>query len=144
MKFAIAAVLCAASLTAHAQDVHKCTVDGKVSYSDVPCPAGAASATTLQVPAAPAVDPAAARDLARQGKEAAALEKARHQREDKDAREADKSAQAAAVQRKRCGKLKLNKRWADDDVLRATAVNLDNAKLRAKHAGDTLALECPK
>jgi hypothetical protein len=144
MKLAVAAVLCAVSLGAYAQGVNKCTADGKVSYSDVPCPAGVASATTLQVPRAPAADPAAARDLARQAKEAAALEKTRHQREDKDAREADKSAQAAAVQRKKCGKLKLNKQWADDDVRRATAVNLDNAKLRAKRAGDTLALECPR
>ena len=138
-----AALLCASTLAVQAQSVYKCTVDGKVGYSDMPCPANAASATTLAVPSAPAANPAAAGDLARQRKEAAALEKARHQREDKDARAADKLAQAAAVQRKKCGKLQLNKQWADDDVRRASIPSLDNAKLRAKRAGDTLALECP-
>ncbi|WP_445230986.1 DUF4124 domain-containing protein [Duganella rhizosphaerae] len=144
LRLSCAVLLWAVALTAHGQGVNKCTVDGKVSYSDMPCPANAASSTTLAVPVAPAVDPAAAADLARQRKEAAKLEKARHQHEDQDARAADKAAQAAAAQHKRCGKLKLNKRWADEDVARASLPNLDNAKLRAKRAGDTLALECPK
>ncbi len=144
LRLPCAVLLCVAALAAHGQGVNKCTVDGKVSYSDMPCPANAASAATLAVPSAPAADPAAAGDLARQRKEAAKLEKARHQREDQDARVADKAAQAAAAQHKRCGKLKLNKQWADEDVARAALPNLDNAKLRAKRAGDTLALECPK
>ncbi|MCP2007502.1 DUF4124 domain-containing protein [Duganella violaceipulchra] len=144
MRINCAVLLCAVVVAAHGQGVNKCTVDGKVSYSDRPCPANAASAATLAVPSAPAPDPAAADELARQRKEAAKLEKSRHQRDDQDARAADKAAQAAAVQRKRCGKLKLNKRWADEEVARAALPNLDNAKLRAKRAGDTLALECPK
>jgi hypothetical protein len=78
-------------------------------------------------------------------KESAALEKARLLREEKEERASDRAAQAAAVQRKKCGKLKLNKQWADEDVRRAaTITNIDNAKLRAKRAGETLALECPK
>jgi len=137
-------LLCAAALAAQAQSVHKCTADGKVSYSDKPCPSAAASATTLTVPAAPPADPAAAADLARQKKQAAALEKARHRREDQDDRAAEKAAQAAAVQRKKCGKLKLNKQWADEDVRSASVAKLDSAKLRAKRAGETLALECPQ
>ncbi len=144
LRVPCAALLCVATLAAQAQGVNKCTVDGKVTYSDMPCPANAASAAILAVPSAPAPDPAAADDLARLRKEAAKLEKARHQREDQDARAADRAAKAAAVQRKRCGKLKLNKRWADEEVARATLPNLDNAKLRAKRAGDTLALECPE
>ena len=137
-------LLCLAALSAQAQNVHKCTVDGKVSYSDMPCPSAAASATTLVVPAAPPADPAAAADLARQKKQAAALEKARHRREDQDAREADKAARAASVQHKKCAKLKLNKQWADEDVQRASVPKLDHAKLRAKRAGEALALECPQ
>ncbi|MQA18740.1 DUF4124 domain-containing protein [Rugamonas rivuli] len=145
MKALLCGVLmCAAALTAQAQSVHKCTVDGKVSYSDTPCPSAAASATTLAVPAAPPADPVAAADLARQKKQAAALEKARHRREDQDDRAAEKAAQAAAVQRKKCGKLKLNKQWADEDVRRASVAKLDNAKLRAKRAAEALALECPQ
>jgi hypothetical protein len=143
-----AAVLCAATLSAHAQTMYKCTTDGKVSYGDAPCAAGASS-VTLEAPPAPAPVAAAngtpSRDLKRLQKESAALEKARLQREEKDERASDRAAQAAAVQRKKCGKLKLNKQWADEDVRRAaTITNIDNAKLRAKRAGETLALECPK
>ena len=142
-----AAVLCAATLTAHAQTMYKCTTDGKISYGDTPCAAGAA-ASTLEAPPAPApagANAATSRDLKRLQKESASLEKARLLREEKEERASDRAAQAAAVQRKKCGKLKLNKQWADEDVRRAaTITNIDNAKLRAKRAGETLALECPK
>lgn len=141
-----AAVLCAATLAAHAQTVYKCTTDGKVSYADTPCPAGAVAVATLDTPSAPAVaNPAPSRDLKRLQKESAALEKARLQREEKDERASDHAAQAAAVQRKKCGKLKLTRQWADEDVRRAaTITNIDNARLRAKRAAETLALECPR
>jgi hypothetical protein len=142
-----AAVLCAATLSAHAQAMYKCTTDGKVSYGDTPCAANAVSVTMNAAPSpAPATANAApSSDLKRLQKESAALEKARLLREEKEERASDRAAQAAAVQRKKCGKLKLNKQWADEDVRRAaTITNIDNAKLRAKRAGETLALECPK
>jgi hypothetical protein len=140
-----AAVLCAAALAAGgtaAQNVYKCTVDGKVGYSDLPCPAGATASSQLAVPATPPADPAAADDLQRQRKQSAALQKAREKTEQRDAREAERQARGAAVRRQRCAKLALAKRWADEDARGASAANADKARLRARRAGESLSVEC--
>ena len=149
-----AAVLCAAalaSLTAQAQSVYKCTLDGKVSYSDTPCASNAATSSTLPVPVSPAANPSAASDLQRLKKESAAIEKERQkaaQREVREARDAERAAERetkrADVQRKRCAKLALTKQWAEEDARRATAANVDKARLRAKRVGETMQLECPR
>lgn len=143
-----AAVLCAAalaSLNAQAQNIYKCTLDGKVSYGDTPCTSGAATSSTLAVPAAAAPPaPAAAADLQRLKKESAAMDKARQKIEQREARDAERAARTAAVQRKRCAKLTLTKQWAEEDVRRTPPANLEKARLRAKRAGETLMLECPR
>ncbi|MYM67526.1 DUF4124 domain-containing protein [Pseudoduganella sp. FT55W] len=123
--------------------VYKCTVDGKVSYSDAPCPAGA-QASTLEAPAAPSADPAAGATLRKQQKQADTLEKARLKREEREEREAASAAKAAAVQRKKCDQLQLKKRWADEDARRATGQATEAARLRAHRAGEAMALECPR
>ena len=142
MKLLIVVVMWAAALAAYAQTVYKCTVDGKVSYSDTPCPAGA-NAATLEAPSAPSRDPAAAGALRRQQKQADTLEKARLKREEREERDAARASQAAVIQRKKCDKLNLNKRWADEDARRATGQATEAARLRARRAGETMALECP-
>lgn len=142
-----AAVLCAAalaSLNAQAQNIYKCTLDGKVSYGDMPCTSDAATSSTLAVPAAPAAAPAAAADLQRLKKESAAMDKARQKIEQREARDAERAARTAAVRRKRCAKLTLTKQWAEEDVRRAAPANVDKARLRAKRTGETLMLECPR
>lgn len=152
-----AAVLCCATLhampaTALAQHIYKCTLDGKISYGDQPCPEGATTAT-LTTPAAPPVDPAAARAHHAMRKQAAAMEKARLQREAADDAAAGKAAKAAAVQRRKCDKLRLAKQWADDDLRRAGSSTaplaagshaslIDSARVKASRAADSLALEC--
>jgi hypothetical protein len=78
----LAALLCCLSVyAAYAQTgaaaMHRCTQDGKISYTDQPCPQGAQT-TTLAVPPAPPADPASAADLARQ---AALADQLRQQRE---------------------------------------------------------------
>ena len=139
------ALLCATTLhTVHAPDIHKCTVDGKVSYGDTPCPATATSASTLARPAAPQVDPAAAASLARARKQAAALEKTRVARDEREAKLDARAAQVAATHERKCGKLRLNRQWADDDARRATAATVDAARLKARRAAELLALECAR
>ena len=54
-------VLLACALPGAAQSLHKCTLDGKVTYSQTPCERG--DATTIAVPDAPRPDPAAAAEL---------------------------------------------------------------------------------
>lgn len=138
------ALLCATLHTVHAQDIHKCVIDGKVSYGDTPCPATATSASTLARPAAPRVDPAAAASLARARKEAAALEKTRVARDEREAKLDARAAQVAATHERKCGKLRLNRQWADDDARRATAATVDAARLKARRAAELLALECAR
>ena len=138
------ALLCATLHTVHAQDIHKCVIDGKVSYGDAPCPATATSASTLARPAAPQVDPAAAASLARARKEAAALEKTRVARDEREAKLDARAAQVAATHERKCGKLRLNRQWADDDARRATAATVDAARLKARRAAELLALECAR
>lgn len=142
MKTVVAIMLCAA-MAAQAQTVHKCTLDGKVSYSDQPCPAGAGAAAVLDVQASPAADPDAIKAVRQQKKQADSLEKSRLKRQEKDDREDAKAAQAAAVQRKKCGKLKLSKQWADEDARSATGAAVEAARLKARRAGEAMALECP-
>lgn len=140
---ALAAGLLAAALpAAYAQTVHKCVHEGKTTYGDQPCEAGAD--TVLPAPYTPKADAGAASELKRQRKEAAALEKVRHQREDQDAREQAKTSALADARRKKCAKLALAKRWADEEARNATLPRLDSAQQRARRAGDTLALECPR
>lgn len=123
--------------------VYKCTVDGKVSYSDVPC-AASATASTIETPAAPPPDPAANAVLRGQQKQADTLQKARLKREEREERDAARAAKDAAVQRKKCDQLKLKKRWADEDARRATGTATEAARLRAHRAGEAMALECPR
>ena len=140
-----AAVLCAAALAGNnavAQSVYKCTVDGKISYSGIPCPAGAAASSMLAVPKPSADVDGAAADLQRMQKESAALQKSRQKVEEREARESERAARAATTQRKRCAKLALTKKWADEDARGATNANADKARLRAKRAGESFSLEC--
>lgn len=122
--------------------VYKCTVDGKVTYSDAPCATGAS--VVLETPAAPPADPAAGAALRNQQKQADTLQKARLKREERDERDAARAAKDAAVQRKKCDQLKLKKRWADEDARRASGSATEAARLRAHRAGEAMALECPR
>jgi len=130
-------------IAALAGAVYKCTADGKVSYSDVPC-AASATASTLETLTAPQIDPAAGAVLREQKKQADTLQKARLKREERDDRESARAAKEAAVQRKKCDQLKLKKRWADEDARRATGSATEAARLRAHRAGEAMSLECPR
>lgn len=130
-----------APVCCHAQTVHKCTVDGKVTYTEQPCQAG--SASVIAVPQAPAPDPDAAADLQRMKKEARTLERDRHRREAADNREQQAAARAAQVHNRQCAKLRMEKKWADDEVRGALVQHLERAKTKAQRAADRLALECP-
>jgi hypothetical protein len=138
-RLACAALLLYAA-AAGAQTVHKCTVDGKVSYNEQPCTAGTAS--VIAVPEAPAANPATAVELKRMRRESAALEKDRHKREQSDEREAERAGRAAAARHQKCEKLKLDKKWADDDLRRAQPQYEERARLKAQRAADKVKLSC--
>lgn len=132
-------LLLACALPAAAQ-LHKCTVDGKVSYSQQPCTQG--TATTIAVPDAPPPDPAAASDLQRQKQELKQLETARHKREARAEREDAAAERASSARSKKCGRLQLQQKWAEEDARSGTAQSMERAKQNARRAADSYALEC--
>jgi len=133
-------LLLALVLPAGAQTLHKCTADGKVSYSQQPCEKGVAS--TVAVPPTPAPDPAAAADLKRQAREADKLATARRKREAREEREELAAARAVAVHNKKCKKLQLQQKWAEEDARGATLQNTERARQKAKRAAEMTQLEC--
>ena len=134
-------IACAAYAQQAPQTVLRCTKDGKVSYTDQPCPQGAQS-TELAVPPAPAADAATAADLARQAALAAQMRQQREKRSAQEEREEQRATQAARLQRQKCQRLQLAQRWAMEDASRAPVGQREAAQLKAHRAGQSLALEC--
>jgi len=128
------------SLPAGAQTLHKCTVDGKVSYSQQPCERGLAS--TVDVPPPPPPDQAASADLKRQEQEAEKLASQRRKKEAREEREGLAEARAVASHNKKCKKLQMQQKWAEEDARGATLQNTERARLKAKRAADMAQLEC--
>ncbi|MBA5687803.1 DUF4124 domain-containing protein [Rugamonas apoptosis] len=127
-----------------AQPVYKCTsADGKISYGAEPCPDG--RGVVLAAPATPPSDAAsdAAAQLARDKRQADGLQKARQKREQADERAYARAERAAEAKRLKCGRLQLKRQWAEDAAKTATGKAATQAQLRARHAADKLALECP-
>jgi hypothetical protein len=133
-------LLLSAALPVGAQALHKCNVDGKVSYSHQPCEKGVAS--VIAVPAAPRPDAAAAAELKRQEREANRLASQRRKREAREEREELAEARAVASHNKKCKKLKLQQKWAEEDSRGASLQNTERASQKARRAAETYQLEC--
>jgi hypothetical protein len=138
----------AASLLAtavQAQAVYKCSEGGKTSYSDRPCAQG----TSKPLPPPP-VGISPADTMGPQGGDARTLlelEKARIAREkaqEKEERAQAKQARAAQARRQKCDKLRLRRKWAEEDLARTVhGPKHEAARLKARRQAETLAVECP-
>ncbi|GGX86513.1 DUF4124 domain-containing protein [Massilia dura] len=127
-----------AALPAHAQ-MYKCTHGDSVTYSEAPCERGAQ--TVMAVPDSPKAR-AAPEELKRLQKESAALQKERLAREAQQARADALHDRQAARRRDACAKLELARKWAEDDVRRASHGTADAARLKARRAAERHAAEC--
>ena len=141
---AIAGLLLCALMNgaASAQTIYKCQIDGKVGYTDRPCAGG----SPLPVPAAPAPDAHAARELARQKALLATLQKerlAREAREQRDAGQAMRAAQQQQQQQRRCARMRLQKKWADETFRKAAGFDKEALREKARRQSELVALECP-
>jgi hypothetical protein len=133
------------SLSAHAQAVYKCSVDGKTSYNDRPCAQGASK----PIPPPPA-GISAADTLGPQGGDARtllALEKARIAREKNASRAEHEQARlerTAHAKRQKCDKLRLRRKWAEEDLARTVhGPAHEAARIKARRQAESLAVECP-
>jgi hypothetical protein len=148
MRCFLMAALLLVFLRAGAQaPLYKCELNGKVSYNSVACPNGAA------LPSLP--DPAPAGKVEGAGTSTARLKamadqmmRERQKREAKEEHEQKRAGQRAAVLRRQCDKLRLHKKWSDEDAASATAHAPAPARAKAqRHArrqAEQLALACPR
>jgi len=139
----LAASLLAA--TVHAQSVYKCSEGGKTSYSDRPCAGGASKAMPP-----PPVGISPADTMGPQGGDARtllALEKARIAREkaaEQEAKAEARQAKTAQAKRQKCDKLRLRRKWAEEDLARTVhGPKHEAARLKARRQLEALAVECP-
>lgn len=124
--------------SASAQDVYKCVQDGQTSYSATPCTGG--QLQILEIPSPPpAIDKGAATRQERVASQMAAARKQQEQREDQ-ARE--RGARQREAHDKHCAQLRLEQKWAAQDAVGAGDKTRDAAQLKARRAGERLAVEC--
>ena len=124
--------------SASAQDVYKCVQDGHTSYSATPCTGG--QLQILDVPSPPpAVDKGAA---TRQERVASQLESARRKREQLEDQARERAARQKEMHDKHCAQLRLDQQWATQDAAGAGDRNRNAAQLKARRAGERLAVEC--
>ena len=135
---ALVFLLLAAAGAASAQTAYKCVQNGQTSYSETPCAAGQLQIIEVPPPP-PAVDKGAA---TRQQRVASQLESVRKQREAREDQARARGAQQAEVLEKRCAQLRLEQKWAAQDAVGAGDRNRDAAQLKARRAGERLAVEC--
>jgi hypothetical protein len=126
---------------ASAQKLYKCRVDGKLVYSGAPCKG--VPSTPVDVPDAPRPDPAVAQELKRQEAALAKLEKERKVREAQEKRFTDSDERLAAGRRDRCDKLRLQKKYADEEVAAAVGLETQALKEKAMRVAEYVAAECP-
>jgi len=136
----LCAACCAVCRLATAGAVYKCHDGAHVSYADHPCRGAGAP---LALPPAPQPDPVQAARLAAARTALAAIDRTRAVQAERDAHEFERTARAALALRKRCDKLRLQARWADEDLTRSTDAAKAIARIKARRMAETLAVECP-
>jgi hypothetical protein len=136
----LCATCCAMCRLATAGTVYKCHEGTHVSYADRPCP-GAGAPLTL--PPAPQPDPVQAARLAAARTALAAIDGARTAQAARDAQKFERANRAALALRKRCDKLRLQARWAGEDLAKSSEDAKAIARIKARRMAETLAVECP-
>ena len=142
VSMAIVCLAAQAAGAAGAATIYKCTEDGRTSYHDRPC---GQTAVALEVQAgAPAPETrqrlARERALLREIEDARAAE---HKRDAAQARDHARVQRAAGAQQRRCDKLRLQRKWADEDIARAGRDEAERARTKARRQAEALAVECP-
>ena len=138
--FVLCASCCALCRLATAGAVYKCHEGTHVSYADRPCPGAGAP---LALPPAPQPDPVQAARLAAARAALASIEQTRAAQAERNAHEFDRAGRAALALRKRGNKLRLQARWAGEDLAKSTDEAKAIARIKARRMSETLAAECP-
>jgi hypothetical protein len=146
--FAVFAVF-AVIANVHAQTVYKCKVDGKTSYSDRPCAAGASHALPpppAGISAADTMGPQGgdARTLLEADKLRFARDKEFARTQAREERDRKRDVRAAQARRQKCDKLRLRHKWAEEDLAHTVhGPAHDSARTKLRRQAENLAVECP-
>ena len=140
--FVLCATCCAVCRWATAGAVYKCHEGIHVSYADRPC-AGAGAGAPLALPPIPAPDPVQATRLNAARTALADIDRTRAAQAQRDEVARERDGRAALALRKRCDRLRLQARWADEDLARSGDETKATARIKARRQADTLAVECP-
>lgn len=145
LRILIAGALVATCGAGLADPLYKCNVDGIVTYSSEKCKGKVLG--EISAPEPRKANPGLAADLQRDKALAAKLEKERLARDLKDdkAAEADKPEAAGILTpaQRRCARLRLDKKMADEKLVGAREADLDALRQDAQRKGELLASECP-
>lgn len=131
----------ALSHMATAQTIYKCENGAKISYGDQPCTSGKTSELALD--AAPAPDPGLQQRLRRQKALADSIDQQRQASAAQQARLDARRRKLDAQRARQCRQLQLRKKWADEDLARASARDTAPLRIRVRRQAEQLALECP-
>jgi hypothetical protein len=118
----------------------KCEANGKITYSDLPCPN--AKIVKLDDPVAPEEAGKALQRAARDQKKLQGLVYERHRQDAIADNEQRRLARLAGTKHKKCASLAQRKKWADEDVATATGRAMAKLKRKAHRAAEKMALEC--
>jgi hypothetical protein len=118
--------------------IYKCEKNGAITYSDEAC----ANGTSLRVDTAPSDASAAKRRAANDEKQLKQIEREHSKQEIEDRRMAKHAAQVRTSKQKKCEKLGLQVKWANEDVATATVKSIDKEKRKARRAQEKYETEC--
>ena len=146
LRVLIAAALAATGAGAQAQPLYKCSVDGTVTYSSDKCKGKTLGEITAPEPRK--INPNIAADVERDRALGNKLEKerlARDAKEEKVALNTEKSEPTDILTptQRRCARMRLDKKLADEKVVNAKDNERDRLRDDAQRKGDLLASECP-
>ncbi|MBZ2207585.1 DUF4124 domain-containing protein [Massilia soli] len=128
---------------APAQSIYKCSSNGKVTYSEQPCSSG--TQAMLDVPPAPPPDPELKQRLARQKALAESLDKERREASALAAKAARPPGAARATpQQQRCDKLRLQLKWAQDDLRKSAGPATEAMRIKVERQAEAMAVECQR
>jgi hypothetical protein len=140
----LAIALCALGSAASAGQMYKCTVNGKVTYSDKPCETGVAE-TKVGV-YVPPTDYGAMHIKNRQKALANQIDREKQQEEyeaDRAARNRSYRAQQEAMDKERCVAMRASLRAREDQVRRQGGTDGEAARMQVRRQGEALAQQCP-
>lgn len=137
-SYSALAVLCSVCFSAPALAVYKCTQQGQVHYSDLPC-----VGSTLELQGAGQHSPNRTdAELTREKAELSKLQNNREQRERQDEQFRNMSLRGEAARQKKCRALDLQRKWKEEDLKEALPAAQSRARRHARRATEKYQSEC--